>query len=112
MCAFLRSDLILLHSWDDKGLYLSASALVHPGVTDPDTLEACLEGIDLALDLNLRRLHIAKGCQNVAEDIIGVCIWCTKAIGFLLNIFECARGSGASVAPIALVHQIRSRHCT
>ncbi|XBI25818.1 hypothetical protein VPH35_050670 [Triticum aestivum] len=104
MCAFVRSDLILLHSWDGKGLYLSASTLVHPGVTDPDTLEACREGIALGL---IKRYHIAMDCLNVVKDIAGGCIWCTEDFS---NILECVTGSGAPVAPIAPVHRIRSRH--
>ena len=78
MCAFVRSDLILLHSWDGKGLYLSASTLVHPGVTDPDTLEACREGIALGL---IKRYHIAMDCLNVVKKIVGGCIWCTEVFG-------------------------------
>ena len=46
---------------------MGALALVLPGVTDPADLEAiaCCEGIALAIDLNLERVHMATDCLNM-----------------------------------------------
>lgn len=41
------------------------------GGTDPATLEAlaCRDGLALAMDLYLQRLHVASDCLNVVNDI-------------------------------------------
>lgn len=46
-------------------------ALVVPGVTEPSILEAlaCREGLALATDLYLPRVHVASDCQSVVNDI-------------------------------------------
>jgi hypothetical protein len=56
---------------DHTGLYLGASALVLPRVTDPSILEsiACREALSLVADLGLSRLYVASDCKQVVEDI-------------------------------------------
>jgi hypothetical protein len=56
---------------DHTGLYLGASTLVLPGVTDPSILEsiACREALSFAADLGLSRLYVASDCKQVVEDI-------------------------------------------
>ncbi|KAK1603090.1 hypothetical protein QYE76_037263 [Lolium multiflorum] len=56
---------------DDEGRYMGASAVVFPGKTDPETLEAlaCREGTALALDIGARRVTIASDCSNVITSL-------------------------------------------
>jgi hypothetical protein len=52
-------------------LYLGASALIFPGITDPTILEAlaCREALALATDLGLSRFYVATDCKQVVDDI-------------------------------------------
>lgn len=56
---------------DEEGRFLGASALVIHGLTEPDILEAaaCREGLSLADDLNLQRVHIACDSKSVVDGI-------------------------------------------
>ena len=56
---------------DDKWLYLGASAMVFPGVTNPACLEmlACREAQALAQDLHLRRIIISCDSKTVVNDL-------------------------------------------
>jgi ribonuclease HI len=56
---------------DDEGRYMGASAVVFPGKTDPETLEAlaCREGVALALDIGARRVKIASDCSSVIASL-------------------------------------------
>jgi hypothetical protein len=55
----------------EQGVYLGASALILPGITDPAILEslACREAFALAADLGLPRFYVASDCKQVVDDI-------------------------------------------
>jgi hypothetical protein len=54
---------------DHTGLYLGASALVLPGITDPTVLEsiACREALALADHLGISNTYIASDCKQVID---------------------------------------------
>ena len=53
------------------GAYLGASAVVFDGIADPEILEAMAirEGLNLASDLLLRKIHVASDCLNVIKAL-------------------------------------------
>jgi hypothetical protein len=56
---------------DGNGLFLGASALAVPGISDPATLEAiaCREGLSLAFDLQVQSVNVASDCLEVLNAI-------------------------------------------
>ena len=56
---------------DQKGVFLGASAFIFKHVKDPAILEALAlrEGLDLATDLHISRVHAATDCKGVASEI-------------------------------------------
>jgi hypothetical protein len=59
------------------GEYLGASAVVIPGISDPEVLEAMAvrEGLCLAEDLLIQRVRIASDCQSVIKALWRRRIW-------------------------------------
>jgi ribonuclease HI len=55
----------------EDGEFLSVSAVVYPGKSNPETLEAlaCREAIALARDINIRKAMIASDCLSVVQSI-------------------------------------------
>jgi ribonuclease HI len=53
------------------GEYLGVSAVVIPGISDPEVLEAMAvrEGLCLAEDLLIQRVRIASDCQSVIKAL-------------------------------------------
>ncbi|KAK1626541.1 hypothetical protein QYE76_000856 [Lolium multiflorum] len=53
-----------------EGVFCGASAVVLPGKTDAETLEAlaCREALSLAQDINARRIRVASDCLNVVRS--------------------------------------------
>ncbi|KAK1697051.1 hypothetical protein QYE76_013748 [Lolium multiflorum] len=51
------------------GVFLGASALIYPGVTEAETLEAlaCREACDLARDIYASRVRVASDCKMVVQ---------------------------------------------
>jgi ribonuclease HI len=56
---------------DENGRYRGASARVFPGKTDDETLEALAvrEAVDLAMDIDVRRVQVASDCNNVVTSL-------------------------------------------
>jgi ribonuclease HI len=56
---------------DEEGVFCGASAVVFPGKTDAETLEAlaCREALSLAQDINTRRIRVASDCLNVIRSM-------------------------------------------
>jgi ribonuclease HI len=56
---------------DAEGVFCGASAVVLPGKTDAETLEAlaCREALSLAQDINTRRIRVASDCLNVVRSM-------------------------------------------
>jgi ribonuclease HI len=56
---------------DEVGRFMGASAVVLPGETHTETLEAlaCREGVALALDIDARRVQVASDCNNVVTSL-------------------------------------------
>jgi ribonuclease HI len=54
-----------------EGVFCGASAVVLPGKTDAETLEAlaCREALSLAQDINTRRIRVASDCLNVVRSM-------------------------------------------
>jgi ribonuclease HI len=63
----------------DAGVFMGASAVVFPGKTDAETLEAlaCREAVFLAFDINTRSIYVASDrqivIQNLEKGTMGVC---------------------------------------
>jgi ribonuclease HI len=55
----------------ELGVFMGASAIVFPGCTTAETLEAmaCREAIALAKDIHARRVKVATDCQNVVRSL-------------------------------------------
>ncbi|XP_071685478.1 uncharacterized protein [Lolium perenne] len=53
------------------GVFLGASALIYPGVTEAETLEAlaCREACDLARDIYASRVRVASDCKMVVQNL-------------------------------------------
>jgi hypothetical protein len=56
---------------DDRGRFEGASAVIFPGNTEAETLEAlaCREVVALARDINARRIRVASDCQQVIGSL-------------------------------------------
>jgi hypothetical protein len=56
---------------DDTDKFMGATALVYPGKTEDETLEAlaCREHVGLAKDIYARRVRLASDCQNVIRNL-------------------------------------------
>jgi ribonuclease HI len=56
---------------DEEGVFCGASAVVFPGKTDAETLEAlaCREALSLAQDINTRQVRVASDCLNVTQSM-------------------------------------------
>ncbi|KAE8783603.1 hypothetical protein D1007_42905 [Hordeum vulgare] len=54
-----------------QGVFLGASAVVTPGVTDPEVLEAhaCREAIALTEDMMISKVRIASDCLRVVNEL-------------------------------------------
>jgi ribonuclease HI len=86
-------------SRNSDGSFLGASALVLEGITDPEILEAlaCWEGLNLVMDLLLRRIRVASDYLNSSEtwegkgkDLMGTSSWSPRQgrlISRRLNLF-------------------------
>jgi hypothetical protein len=55
----------------ESGVFLGASSISIPGISDPFVLEAlaCREALALALDLQLRSITVAMDCLAVVSDM-------------------------------------------
>ncbi|KAE8770061.1 hypothetical protein D1007_58250 [Hordeum vulgare] len=56
---------------NDQGGFLGASAVVFPGMIDPEVLEAhaCREALALAEDMMVSRIRIASDCLRVVDEL-------------------------------------------
>jgi ribonuclease HI len=67
-------------------MFMGASAVVFPGCTTAETLEAmaCREAIALARDIDAHRIKVAIDCKNVVrsleEGMMGVVVHITREI--------------------------------
>lgn len=58
---------------DEAGNFLGASAMMMLGITEPEIMEAMAlrEGMAVANDLSLRRVHMASDCANAVRSMAG-----------------------------------------
>jgi ribonuclease HI len=88
----------------EAGVYLGASAVHLPGVSDPEVLEAMAvrEGVNLAQDLNLPRIMLATDCLSVVKVLKKV------NLGSYSHIIQEIKANAANLEDVSFVHEHRS----
>jgi hypothetical protein len=91
-------------SRNSDGSFLGASALVLEGITDPEILEAlaCWEGLNLVMDLLLRRIRVASDYLNLIRNLGG------EGKGPYGHIIMEPKARSANFQTIEFVHEGRS----
>jgi hypothetical protein len=88
----------------EAAVYLGASAVHLPGVSDPEILEAMAvrEGVNLAQDLNLPRIMLATDCLSVVKVLKKV------NLGSYSHIIQEIKANAANLEDVSFVHEHRS----
>jgi ribonuclease HI len=88
----------------EAAVYLGASAVHLPGVSDPEILEAMAvrEGVNLAQDLNLPRIRLATDCLSVVKALKEV------NLGSYSHIIQEIKANAASLEEVSFVNEHRS----
>jgi ribonuclease HI len=87
----------------EAGVYLGASAVHLPGVSDPEVLEAMAvrEGLNLAQYLNLPRIRLAMDCLSVVKALKEV------NLGSYSHIIQEIKANAERLQEVSFVHEHR-----
>ncbi|KAK1699140.1 hypothetical protein QYE76_015837 [Lolium multiflorum] len=88
-----------------EGVFCGASAVVLPGKTDAETLEAlaCREALSLAQDINARRIRVASDCLNVVRSTN------QGTMGAYAHVVREFKETARELDEVVVVHEARGR---